>query len=129
MLELWKPVLYGTYEVSDLGRVRRMKPGTNTVLVGMNILRRTHTDTQMGGGTVRNADVLPYQNTNLNLGVKMSDFTKVCKLLWEEELAQDLLEYSLLLVLIALIATASIAAVGHAVSDAFSNAAANLTTT
>jgi Flp pilus assembly pilin Flp len=54
---------------------------------------------------------------------------KTLKALWNDEEAQDLLEYSLLLVLIALIATASIAAVGHAVSNVFSNAAANLTTT
>jgi pilus assembly protein Flp/PilA len=49
--------------------------------------------------------------------------------LWREEEGQDLVEYALLLVLISLIAVASITTVGKAVSNAFSNAAANLTTT
>ncbi len=48
--------------------------------------------------------------------------------LWREEEGQDLVEYALLLVLISLIAVASITTVGKAVSNAFSNAAANLTT-
>ncbi len=49
--------------------------------------------------------------------------------LWRDEEGQDLVEYALLLVLIALIAVASVTAVGKAVSNAFSNTAANLTTT
>ncbi len=49
--------------------------------------------------------------------------------LWREEEGQDLVEYALLLVLIALIAVASVTTVGLAVSNAFSNAAQNLTTT
>jgi pilus assembly protein Flp/PilA len=48
--------------------------------------------------------------------------------LWKEDEGQDLTEYALLLVLIALIAVASLRVAGQAVSDAFSNAAANLTT-
>ena len=48
--------------------------------------------------------------------------------LWEDEEGQDLTEYALLLVLIALIAVSSLRVAGQAVSDAFSNAAANLTT-
>jgi Flp pilus assembly pilin Flp len=48
--------------------------------------------------------------------------------LWEEDEGQDLTEYALLLVLISLIAVASLRVAGQAVSDAFSNAAANLTT-
>jgi Flp pilus assembly pilin Flp len=48
--------------------------------------------------------------------------------LWREEKGQDLVEYALLLVLISLIAVASITTVGKAVSNAFSNAGANLTT-
>jgi Flp pilus assembly pilin Flp len=47
--------------------------------------------------------------------------------LWRDESAQDLVEYSLLLVLIALVAVASLKVVGIAISDAFNNAAANLT--
>jgi Flp pilus assembly pilin Flp len=50
------------------------------------------------------------------------------KRLWKEEEGQDLTEYALLLVLISLIAVASLQVAGQAVSDAFSNAAANLTT-
>jgi Flp pilus assembly pilin Flp len=49
--------------------------------------------------------------------------------LWKGEEAQDLTEYALLLVLIALLGVASLRVAGQAVSDAFSNAAANLTTT
>lgn len=48
--------------------------------------------------------------------------------LWREEQGQDVVEYALLLVLISLIAVASITSVGQAVSNAFSNAATNLTT-
>jgi len=51
------------------------------------------------------------------------------KRLWKEEEGQDLTEYALLLVLISLIAVASLKTAGRAISDAFSNAAANLTTT
>jgi pilus assembly protein Flp/PilA len=46
--------------------------------------------------------------------------------LWREEEGQDLTEYALLLVLIALVAIAAITQVGQAVSNVFSNAAANL---
>ncbi len=53
---------------------------------------------------------------------------KLVMRLWREEEGQDLVEYALLLVLISLIAVASITTVGQAVSNAFSNAAANLTT-
>ena len=49
------------------------------------------------------------------------------KRLWKEEQGQDLAEYGLLIVLIALVAIASITRMGHAVSDVFSNAAANFT--
>jgi pilus assembly protein Flp/PilA len=48
--------------------------------------------------------------------------------LWREEEGQDLIEYGLLLVLITLLAIASITAIGKAVSDIFNNAAANLST-
>ncbi len=49
------------------------------------------------------------------------------RLLWLDESGQDLTEYALLLVLIALVAVAGIRSVGFSISDAFSNAAANLT--
>jgi len=48
--------------------------------------------------------------------------------LWREEESQDLVEYALLLALISLIAVASITTVGQAISNAFSNAAVDLTT-
>jgi pilus assembly protein Flp/PilA len=54
--------------------------------------------------------------------------TKLLKRLWQEEEGQDLTEYALLLVLISLVAVAAMGTLGSGVSDAFSNAAANLTT-
>ncbi len=48
--------------------------------------------------------------------------------LWREEEAQDLTEYGLLLVLISLVAIASMTTLGSAVSNAFANATTNLTT-
>ena len=45
--------------------------------------------------------------------------------LWKEEEGQDLTEYALLLVLISLVATAAMGALGDAVSDVFSNAIKN----
>lgn len=47
--------------------------------------------------------------------------------LWNEEQGQDLVEYALLLVLISLGAVASIRTLANAVSNAYSNAAGNLT--
>ncbi len=49
--------------------------------------------------------------------------------LWREEEAQDLTEYGLLLVLISLVAVASMGTLGNAVSNAFANATTNLTST
>ncbi len=46
--------------------------------------------------------------------------------LWKEEEGQDLTEYGLLLVLIALAAIASMNSLATAISQAFSNAASNL---
>ena len=48
------------------------------------------------------------------------------KFLWEEETGQDLVEYSLLVILLALAIVASIRSLGKSVSDAFSNASTNL---
>lgn len=47
--------------------------------------------------------------------------------LWQEEEGQDLVEYALLVVLIALGAIAAMKSLASAISDAFSNASANLT--
>jgi pilus assembly protein Flp/PilA len=49
--------------------------------------------------------------------------------LWEEEEGQDLVEYGLLVVLIALFAVLSMQALASGISDAFSNATVQLTTT
>ncbi|HVB34871.1 MAG TPA: Flp family type IVb pilin [Patescibacteria group bacterium] len=46
--------------------------------------------------------------------------------LWKEEEGQDLVEYALLVVLIALGAIAAMKSLASAISDAFSNASANL---
>jgi len=49
--------------------------------------------------------------------------------LWNEEEGQDLAEYGLLLVMIALAAIATMNSLGSAISDVFSNAAGSLSTT
>jgi pilus assembly protein Flp/PilA len=48
--------------------------------------------------------------------------------LWKEEEGQDLTEYALLLVLLALAATAAIGGLATAIKGVFTNAATNLTT-
>jgi Flp pilus assembly pilin Flp len=48
--------------------------------------------------------------------------------LWEEQEGQDLTEYALLLVLIALAAITSIKGLSTAINGVFKNAASNLTT-
>jgi len=50
------------------------------------------------------------------------------KTLWQDESGQDLTEYALLIVLVALAAVASMKALARALSTAYSNAATNLTT-
>ena len=50
----------------------------------------------------------------------------LCRL-WKEEDGQDLVEYALLVVMISLGALASMKSLAYAISDAFSNASANLT--
>lgn len=54
--------------------------------------------------------------------------TELLKKLWQEEEGQDLTEYALLLVLIALFCVAAVGSLGSAVSDVFENADKNLTT-
>ena len=49
------------------------------------------------------------------------------KRLWKDQEGQDLTEYALLLVLISLVAVASMQTVGQAVSDVFANATTSLT--
>jgi pilus assembly protein Flp/PilA len=55
----------------------------------------------------------------------MSTLTK----LWKDEEGQDLVEYALLVVLISLGAIAAMKNLASGISDAFSNAVAQLTTT
>jgi Flp pilus assembly pilin Flp len=57
-----------------------------------------------------------------------NDMQNILKCLWRDEQGQDLTEYALLLILIGLVGTASMAKIGQTVSSVFSNAAANLTT-
>ncbi len=52
---------------------------------------------------------------------------ELLKRLWQEEEGQDLTEYALLLVLISLVAVAAMGVLGSGISDAFDNAAKNLT--
>ena len=52
---------------------------------------------------------------------------EVLKRLWIEESGQDLTEYALLLVLIALVAVAAVQGLATAVSTAYTNAAVKLT--
>lgn len=47
--------------------------------------------------------------------------------LWQEEEGQDLVEYGLLLVLVALVAITTMKTVGSAISNVFSNATVTLT--
>ena len=49
------------------------------------------------------------------------------KRLWQEDKGQDLTEYALLLVLVALVAIATMQTLGNTISNVFANAASNLT--
>jgi pilus assembly protein Flp/PilA len=69
-------------------------------------------------------ETLPHRNLNQQKERKMNTL----KMLWQDEEGQDLVEYGLLLVLISLVAVGAMKTLGSGVSDAFSNAAANLTT-
>lgn len=51
------------------------------------------------------------------------------KRLWQDEEGQDLVEYGLLVVLISLFAVAAMGSLAKGISDAFSNATVQLTTT
>lgn len=53
----------------------------------------------------------------------------ITKRLWKEEEGQDLVEYGLLIVLIALFAVAAMSSLASGISDAFSNASAQMTST
>jgi pilus assembly protein Flp/PilA len=51
----------------------------------------------------------------------------ILKRLWKEEEGQDLIEYGLLVVLLGLFAVAAMGNLATSISNAFSNAASNLT--
>jgi len=53
----------------------------------------------------------------------------IIKRLWQEEEGQDLVEYGLLVVLISLFAVVAMRGLANGISDAFSNATVQLTTT
>ena len=48
--------------------------------------------------------------------------------LWHDEAGQDLTEYALLLVLIALVCVVTVKTLGQAISNVYTNAATNLST-
>jgi pilus assembly protein Flp/PilA len=52
----------------------------------------------------------------------------ILRRLWNEEEGQDLVEYGLLVVLIALVAIAAMNNLASSISNVYANAAANLTT-
>jgi pilus assembly protein Flp/PilA len=54
---------------------------------------------------------------------------RMVAMLWKEEEGQDLVEYGLLVVLISLFAVVAMKSLANGISDAFSNATAQLTTT
>lgn len=65
----------------------------------------------------------------INLKIDWEDFKmkNMLKRLWQEEEGQDLVEYGLLVVLIALFAIAAMGKLATAISTVFSGAASNLT--
>ncbi len=63
-----------------------------------------------------------------NSRLEATPVSNLLKRLWREEEGQDLVEYALLLVLLALAAIGSIGGVATAINNAFSSAAKNLAT-
>jgi len=63
-----------------------------------------------------------------NLTLERNHMNNLLLKLWREEEGQDLTEYALLVVLISLVAIATMTTLGKAISNVFSNAAVNLTT-
>ena len=59
---------------------------------------------------------------------KTLDMKNILSRLWKEEDGQDLTEYALLLVLVALGSVTAMGSLSKAISQAFSSASANLTT-
>jgi Flp pilus assembly pilin Flp len=61
--------------------------------------------------------------------LRMAKLTTQLRKLWRDELGQDLTEYALLVVLIALASVIAIGALAGAISNSFTSAAQNLSTT
>jgi pilus assembly protein Flp/PilA len=68
-----------------------------------------------------------YQNDRLPAGLRL--MARGLKRLWQDESGQDLVEYGLLLFLVALAAIASMSGLASGISTVFSNAATSLTST
>jgi pilus assembly protein Flp/PilA len=78
-----------------------------------------------GANSMHTGDTFRHRNLSQQKEEKMNTL----KMLWQDEEGQDLVEYGLLLVLISLVAVGAMKTLGSGVSDAFSNAAANLANT
>jgi pilus assembly protein Flp/PilA len=78
---------------------------------------------------VLDAGQVEWKHSNaVTLNGRGHQMKNICKRLWQEEEGQDLVEYGLLVVLVALAAIGAMSSLASGVSDAFSKAAANLTT-
>ncbi len=67
--------------------------------------------------------------SRLRMKFRMAKLTTQLRKLWRDELGQDLTEYALLVVLIALASVLAIGALAGAISNTFTSTAANLTST
>jgi pilus assembly protein Flp/PilA len=74
-------------------------------------------------------DIFGFLRSRGKIPARSENMTSILKRLWREEQGQDLTEYALLIVLVALVAIASMTTLGASISDVFVNATANLTTT
>lgn len=63
----------------------------------------------------------------LRPGAEVTEMNLILHRLWHEQKGQDLTEYGLLLVLVALAAILSMSTLANAITDVFSTASANLT--
>ena len=72
------------------------------------------------------ADLAANEEAGFNLRRWRQRENKLVKRLWREEQGQDLVEYGLLLVLVSLGTVAAMGTLASAISNAFGNASANL---
>jgi pilus assembly protein Flp/PilA len=71
----------------------------------------------------------PFSKKQFNKTQETGKMKNLFRKLWKDEEGQDLVEYALLVVLVALGAVAAMTNLASGISDAFSNAVAQLTTT